>query len=434
MRTRYSARRHIGAAFVVATAAVAIPFISAAPAQAAPVTIHSEGSAVVESYPSDKEIHVDRFDDNGGLLELTEVKVIASVNGELEGSVQNLSASQPKVLTGSIEASITVNGIGVTDLAATGQNATVWNLAPGETQPLGLAGSDSSDTTITDPAVLDQFVGMGQIEYDVHSEVAVDINGPAPYKTTGVAGGEAKVRVEYTYNDTCVDNPTDPICVTGPDCVTDPVTVMPVANGDYAIPGGGTFTISNLDASSWTFDWSVVDATVESITVKGGDPVGSVITLVNGLLSGTGLHAPEDTNTGTYLEPTSVVVCAASSVTPPPCVNPFKVDPVNVGDYALPNGGIFTIVNKVDGPNGETFDWTSTAPVQWISVKGGPNSIPEEIFDYQPDGSFGDTFLHAPLNPNNGKWYGLSHLTICADPPPDPTCATDPTLCPPDPT
>ena len=557
MGIRAATRKSIGAVFVVATAAVAVPLLAAAPANAEPVTIHSEGSVAVESFPSTKVIHLDKFDDGGGLLELSKVTVIASVSGALEGSVKNLSESREKALAGSFKASIVVNGIGVSDLAATGQNAASWALAPEESRPLGLVGNDSSGTTITDPTVLAQFVGEGALDYTVHSDVAVDINGPAPYKTTGVAGGEATVRVEYTYNDVCSDNPNDPKCVTPPECETSTVSVAPVGNGDYAITGGGTFTISNYanGPSGWTFDWSVVDATVESITVQGGHPVGSVITQVDGASSGTGLHGPDD-GAGTHLEPTAIQVCATSTPpcdpndpnTPddpyceppceptitttskhspydecePPCEEPtltstltssapgqdeceppcpttltgdgtcepptcattltvddgcepeptcesdpemdgctppptcttsfskhdcepgptcdsdpsmagcqpasnqcrtvegFKVDPVTAGEY----GGMITITNvrqgTADGHAGQLFDWTSTDPILAITVKGGPVANTPEHYTYGPAGATSGTALHAPLNPNNDKWYGLSHLCVKAAPVPEP--------------
>lgn len=416
MRTRGTARRRIGVAFVVGTAAMAIPFIAVAPAHAVD-TITSEDSVTVESFPSTKQANVDQFDDNGGLLELTEVTVTATVAGELEGSVENLSATRNKALNGAFEASIIVNGVGVENLTAAGSDATSWDLAPGEVQPLGLTANDSSEVTITDPTALEGFVGVGTLDYDVFSEVSVDIDGPAPYKTTGVAGGEATVKIEYTYNDICVDNPEDPICVEEPECETSQLTIDDVANGDYAVPGGGTFTIANYGEGDdgFTFDWSVVGATVESITVQGGDPVGSIITLVGDVLSGLGLHAPADAETGDYVEPTAVIVCAASDEVPPECVTATdKIDPVTEGDHALSGGGTFTITSIEDLGAGPLFDWTSDVPIYWISVKGGPQDIDEQFYDYQPEGSFGDDDLHSPLNPNNGKWYGLSHLTICA--------------------
>lgn len=150
MGNRGSARRRIGVALAVGTAAIALPLIAAAPAHAAE-TISSQGSVTVESYPSTKQVQVDKFDDDGGLLQLTEVNVTGTVEGELEGSVKNLSASKEKTLNGEIAASIKVNGLGVSDLEAVGTDSTSWTLAPGETQALGLAGSDSSEETITDP-------------------------------------------------------------------------------------------------------------------------------------------------------------------------------------------------------------------------------------------------------------------------------------------
>lgn len=417
MGNRGTARRRIGVAFAVGTAAIALPLIAASPAHAAEI-ISSEGSVTVESYPSTKQVHVDKFDDDGGLFQLTEVTVTGTVEGELEGSVKNLSGSKEKTLNGEIAASIKVNGLGVTDLEAVGTDSTSWTLAPGETQALGLAGTDSSQQTITDADLLDDFIGVGTLDYDVFSEVKVQIDGPAPYKTTGVAGGEATVKIEYTYTDVCAEDPEDPICVEEPPCETSQLTIDDVANGDYAIPGGGTFTISNLleGAEGWTFDWSVADAEVESITVQGGEPLGSIITdILDGVLSGTGLHAPADDETGDWLEPSSVIVCASSSETPPECVTATdKIDPVTEGDHELSGGGTFTILDKEDLGAGEIFDWTSNVPIFWISVKGGPQDIDEQFYDYQPDGSFGDNDLHAPFNPNSGKWYGLSHLTLCA--------------------
>ena len=51
MGIRGTARRRIGVAFAVGTAAMAMPLLAAAPAHAAHVT-SSEGSVTVESFPS----------------------------------------------------------------------------------------------------------------------------------------------------------------------------------------------------------------------------------------------------------------------------------------------------------------------------------------------------------------------------------------------
>jgi hypothetical protein len=59
--------------------------------------------------------------------------------------------------------------------------------------------------------------------------------------------------------------------------------------------------------------------------------------------------------------------------------------------------------------------WTSTVAVDRVIVKGGPNA---NIYKYPVD-TFGDDWLHAPIN-DNGKPYGLSHVEFCSDGSSDP--------------
>lgn len=88
------------------------------------------------------------------------------------------------------------------------------------------------------------------------------------------------------------------------------------------------------------------------------------------------------------------------------------------GTYTDPATG-FTV--KISNVNTElhTFDYSSGWPVN-IVVKGGPSS---GSF-YSPPASNG-TGLHPPVNPNNGKFYGISHITFCWKPntPPPPGTA-----------
>ena len=109
------------------------------------------------------------------------------------------------------------------------------------------------------------------------------------------------------------------------------------------------------------------------------------------------------------------------------CFNPscpdqyleYKVDPVSAGQH----GSSFTISNIQDGGSGPTFDWSSTKPVFRVIVKGGPGA---NLYDY-PGGDTSHSGLHAPQNPKNGKWYGLSHITFCygePEPEPDPVAVT----------
>jgi hypothetical protein len=57
------------------------------------------------------------------------------------------------------------------------------------------------------------------------------------------------------------------------------------------------------------------------------------------------------------------------------------------------------------------FDWTSNIGVDQVIAKGGPNA---NVYTYDPE-STGDTGLHAPVNPNNNRFFGLSHISFCYD-------------------
>jgi hypothetical protein len=100
-------------------------------------------------------------------------------------------------------------------------------------------------------------------------------------------------------------------------------------------------------------------------------------------------------------------------------VPPVKVDGnPSCADYGL------TAITKFDPvasgtKNGVTITkhdefyvkWTSTVAVDWVIVKGGPDA---NIYKYPVD-TFGDDWLHAPINPDTGKPYGLSHVEFCGD-------------------
>jgi uncharacterized repeat protein (TIGR01451 family) len=70
-----------------------------------------------------------------------------------------------------------------------------------------------------------------------------------------------------------------------------------------------------------------------------------------------------------------------------------------------------TLVIEVDETD-ETFDFTLTGDfvAAGVIVKGGENA---NFFDYRPTGNAADTNLHAPVNPANDKFYGLSHISFC---------------------
>jgi hypothetical protein len=85
-----------------------------------------------------------------------------------------------------------------------------------------------------------------------------------------------------------------------------------------------------------------------------------------------------------------------------------EIDPVESGTYDLVGGGTITITVSSTSA-GKVFAFSASgATVGSIVVKGGPN-YHTYIF---AGGSSGASGLHSPLNPANGKWYGLSHLCI----------------------
>lgn len=62
--------------------------------------------------------------------------------------------------------------------------------------------------------------------------------------------------------------------------------------------------------------------------------------------------------------------------------------------------------------DGTYVTWSSTVPVKIaIIVKGGPNA--NVYFSDCEDCLTGGSGLSAPINPNNGKPYGLSNITFC---------------------
>ena len=90
----------------------------------------------------------------------------------------------------------------------------------------------------------------------------------------------------------------------------------------------------------------------------------------------------------------------------------LKVDPVEDGTFT---DGTLTVTIEVTGftddDEPQVFDWTSNIGVDAVFVKGGPGGL---LYVYDPE-STGDTGLHAPVNPNNDKFFGLSHVSFCYD-------------------
>jgi LPXTG-motif cell wall-anchored protein len=87
----------------------------------------------------------------------------------------------------------------------------------------------------------------------------------------------------------------------------------------------------------------------------------------------------------------------------------FKVEPVADGTFT--DGTLSVTIDVRDTDDGPVFDWTSNLGVDAVFVKGGPGGL---LYVYDPE-SMGDTGLHAPVNPQNDMFFGLSHVSFCYD-------------------
>ena len=102
----------------------------------------------------------------------------------------------------------------------------------------------------------------------------------------------------------------------------------------------------------------------------------------------------------------------------------FKLDGAPTGTFYLtstygsltgsapsdPNNSV-TISNVETSSLGPIFDWAATLGIDAVIVKGGPNA---DAYIYDPE-VYGDQDLHAPVNPNNGMYFGISHIEFCYD-------------------
>jgi hypothetical protein len=83
----------------------------------------------------------------------------------------------------------------------------------------------------------------------------------------------------------------------------------------------------------------------------------------------------------------------------------IKIDPVRQGTTTFDTGSFKGAIDVDD----VTFDWTTATPVSVVIVKGGTAAT---VYQVSPTTSGSD--WHAPINPNTGRPYGLSHITFCA--------------------
>jgi hypothetical protein len=77
-------------------------------------------------------------------------------------------------------------------------------------------------------------------------------------------------------------------------------------------------------------------------------------------------------------------------------------------------GGVYGNI-RITAYDGTYISWAlvdvNDHDADTVIVKGGPNAI---SYSYDTFDDW-DTRLTAPKNPNNGKYYGISHISFCFD-------------------
>src|SRR5687768_13995908 len=104
----------------------------------------------------------------------------------------------------------------------------------------------------------------------------------------------------------------------------------------------------------------------------------------------------------------------------------LKFDPPSAGSKS--GDGVTVDMSVGADAFGSLVDWTASAPIDAVIVKGGPNA---NVYAY-PGESTGDTGLHSPLN-GPASYYGLSHVELCWDDQTPPTDENPPPPVPPAP-
>lgn len=140
-----------------------------------------------------------------------------------------------------------------------------------------------------------------------------------------------------------------------------------------------------------------------------------LLTLILSMTSSAMADSPEDPGppSGDGIQPAWKVDNPTCSTLAPAGVTWFevKVEPVADGIYG--DGFLSATVDVRDTISGPVFDWSSNAGIDAIFVKGGSNG---NLYQYDPPAEdTADTSLHAPVNPQNTKYFGLSHISFCYD-------------------
>ena len=91
----------------------------------------------------------------------------------------------------------------------------------------------------------------------------------------------------------------------------------------------------------------------------------------------------------------------------------FKINSPGDGTFTggnHPDGTLEVTIDVRNTSQGQVFDWeVLNGTVHLLVVKGGPDA---NKYVYAPPDTE-DTGLHSPVNHNNGRYYGLSHISFC---------------------
>lgn len=90
----------------------------------------------------------------------------------------------------------------------------------------------------------------------------------------------------------------------------------------------------------------------------------------------------------------------------------FDFPPVAPGTKTSGDGYLTATISNItpeDQGAGQVFDWTTNRGVDKVIVKGGDAA---DAYVYDPEDR-ADTKLHAPVNPNTERYFGLSHIDFC---------------------
>lgn len=99
-----------------------------------------------------------------------------------------------------------------------------------------------------------------------------------------------------------------------------------------------------------------------------------------------------------------------------PNIREFKLEDgqLKSGTYTSPDGFLTVKLTTTPDPlgRGQLIAFETNIGVDGVFVKGGPGG---NFYNYEPTEVTLDTGLHTPVNPNNGKFYGISHISFCYD-------------------